>query len=149
MVAYSFNKRFIAPILAGTKRQTIRVVGRRRLPLNGVALQLYTGMRTKTCRLIGTATCIGIVPVTIDMPAHRVTVGAATYDGLVNMDIFARHDGFDGWPAMREFWRENHVGVSIFSGVMIRWGAFTPATWPAPASETAGGSSRLPHRPNS
>ena len=53
MVAYSLKPRFIPPILSGAKRQTIRAISRRRHAIPGETLQLYTGMRTKQCRLIG------------------------------------------------------------------------------------------------
>jgi len=56
MVAYSFKAQFREPILAGTKRQTIRADRKRHARL-GEALQLYTGMRTRQCKLIGRATC--------------------------------------------------------------------------------------------
>lgn len=59
MVAYSFKRRFAEPILAGAKRQTIRA-DRRRHARPGEELQLYTGMRTKSCRLIARRTCVDI-----------------------------------------------------------------------------------------
>jgi hypothetical protein len=39
------------------------------------------------------------------------------------MDAFAREDGFADWPEMQAFWRVNHPGAPVFSGVLIRWGA--------------------------
>ena len=63
MVAYSFRPRFIEPILGGRKRQTIRAIGRRRHARPGDPLQLYAGMRTRNCRLIGRAICIDVVEV--------------------------------------------------------------------------------------
>jgi hypothetical protein len=46
VVAYSFRQQFRPPILAGTKRQTIRA-DRKRHARPGEQLQLYTGMRTR------------------------------------------------------------------------------------------------------
>jgi hypothetical protein len=48
MVAYSFNPIFVGPILAGTKRQTIRAE-RKRHARPGEAMQLYTGMMRWWC----------------------------------------------------------------------------------------------------
>lgn len=71
MVAYSFKKRFVDPIRVGLssvslsfdcqpKRQTIRSIGKRRHARPGETLQLYTAMRTKQCRKIGDARCMGV-----------------------------------------------------------------------------------------
>lgn len=120
MVAYSFNKQFIRPILAGTKAQTIRP-DRKRHARVGEEMQLYTAMRTKYCRLIGTATCLGVAPVTIDLPGNIVWVDYNAYQGWEALDAFAQRDGFDGWLMMRDFWIEHHPNVTVFSGVMIVW----------------------------
>lgn len=121
MVAYSFKKQFAAPILAGTKCQTIRA-DRKRHARPGEQLQLYTGMRTRNCVLIGRATCLSIQPVTL---IFREGDGVAL-DGLKldfkDIDGFARADGFDSWSQLAQFWRENHPGVDIFDGVLIMWG---------------------------
>jgi hypothetical protein len=120
LVAYSFNKQFIRPILAGTKQQTIRP-DRKRHARVGEEMQLYTAMRTKYCRLIGTATCLGVAPVTIDLPGNIVWVDNNAYQGWEALDAFAQRDGFDGWLMMRAFWIEHHPAVLRFTGVMIVW----------------------------
>jgi hypothetical protein len=94
MVAYSYQQRFIVPILVGLgditpgdgainvrgfeistfvrkqmpppKRQTIRAHGKRRHARPGEELQHYTGMRTKNCRLIGRARCTAVEDIQID-----------------------------------------------------------------------------------
>lgn len=126
MVAYSFQKQFAAPILAGTKRQTIRP-DRKRHARRGETLQLYTGMRTKYCRLVGVARCLYASPITIDFEAPLVSylfgLGTTTVfpSGL---DGFARGDGFADWQEMRAFWVKHHPAVSVFSGVLIHWTDF-------------------------
>lgn len=123
MVAYSFQRRFVDPIRMGRKTQTVR--GRRKRHARpGEALQLYTGMRTKCCELIGRATCDKVVPIDlhftegesndfIELDGVRLT-GARLFD-------FARADGFEAWPELREFWRVQHGPVILFEGVMIEW----------------------------
>jgi hypothetical protein len=131
MVAYSFNKGFVAPIRAGTKRQTIRLP-RKRHARPGEELQLFTGMRTKRCELIGRATCTGVHDVRLDFVAGTVTID----DGLMlvlpaDLDEFALRDGFQPrvdtarrpWPFMRAWWRQIHPGLDVFNGVLIRWEA--------------------------
>lgn len=75
MVAYSFRAHFEAPIRAGTKAQTIRA-DRARHARAGEELQLYTGMRTQHCRLIGRAICMAVSPICINFAQERIEVGA-------------------------------------------------------------------------
>lgn len=123
MVAYSFKPRFVAPIQAGTKRQTIRA-DRKRHARVGEQLQLYTGMRTKQCKLIGRATCVSVDLVLLNFADH----GVVRINGIVlfsdsAMQEFARSDGFSSWADMRAFWQENHPGADQFEGVIIGWSA--------------------------
>lgn len=124
MVAYSFKQQFVPPIQAGTKRQTIRAHGKRRHARPGDHLQLYQGMRTKSCALIATSMCIRCSSVIIDFENERITYdynrGQMTiYPG--GLDEFARRDGFDDWPAMRAFWAKEHAAVPVFHGRLIQW----------------------------
>ena len=132
MVAYSFKARFAAPITAGTKRQTIRAP-RKRHARPGEEVQLYTGMRTRQCRLVGRATCRAVRRVQIEI----TDVDWANYveiDGVpvADLDAFARSDGFADWSDMVAFWRKEHPSSDpdrlSFSGVMIEWGDLIPAT---------------------
>ena len=130
MVAYSFKPWFAKPILLGTKRQTIRA-DRKRHARPGEATQLYTGMRTKHCRLIGTATCVDAIRIAISFQREgKVCFGGTVFRSRENLDEFARADGFDDWNAMRQFWIAEHPGVEIsaaWHGVMISWTAFKGA----------------------
>lgn len=129
MVAYSFKTRFAAPILAGTKRQTIRA-DRKRHARPGEELQLYTGMRTKHCKLIGRAACVGVYPITIGLDApligethiqiRRGDLTESFWGG--SLDGFARWDGFKDWADMRAFWKAEHPGADKFQGMLITWG---------------------------
>ena len=127
MVAYNFKRQFTDPIIAGTKRQTIRA-DRRRHARGGGRLQLYTGMRTKYCQLIGTAWCLSASPITIDFTAEYIVYllgqgRVRVYRG--GLDSFAKGDGFDDWAAMRAFWETTHSGRDVFNGWIIRWTEFS------------------------
>ena len=119
MVAYSFRPRFEAPILAESKNGTIRNP-RKRHARAGEELQLYVGMRTKSCRLIRRAQCLAVHEVAIDV----TTLGIASIlvDGLpvADLDAFARGDGFADAADMGAFWLKEH-GPKLFEGVWIRW----------------------------
>jgi hypothetical protein len=119
MVAYSFQKQFIEPILAGTKCQTVRAQGKRRHARVGQTLQLYYGMRTKHCRLIANAWCIRVHPVELRLAndvVYRPGMGYAPC-----LETFAVADGFASWAELKAFWRKHHPGVDDFTGLLIAW----------------------------
>lgn len=129
MVAYSFNKRFAPPIIAGIKLHTIRA-DRKRHARPGEELQLYVGMRTKHCRLLARRPCVDVLPIEIILgpcrePPYEDTVilPDRIIQAPADLDAFGISDGFDGWSDMKSFWRQNHAGVDYFKGVMIRWEA--------------------------
>jgi hypothetical protein len=123
MVAYSFQQQFAAPIKAGAKRQTIRA-DRRRHARSGETLQLYTGMRTRQCRLIGRAVCVGVGPVRLYLRDGAVALWTGvTLTAPSDLDAFAIRDGFPGWTALAAFWASVHPTTPIFSGVQIEWGS--------------------------
>jgi hypothetical protein len=122
MVAYSFQRQFAEPILAGTKGGTIRA-DRRRHARPGEELQLYVGMRTKQCRLVARKTCLAVDPLTINFVAWRVgyvIAGACCLRRPAELDAFAVFDGFASFAEMAEFWSKTH-GVHVFRGWHIRW----------------------------
>jgi hypothetical protein len=120
MVAYSFQKRFAEPILAGTKAQTIRA-DRKRHARPGEEVQLYIGMRTKHCRLLGRSTCVAVEPIMLDFRGSGVIkIGGTVLFSDSRMQEFARSDGFKSWEAMKGFWADVH-DVDVFEGILIRW----------------------------
>lgn len=125
MVAYSFQRRFETPIMAGTKRQTIRAVGKRRHARKGDELQLYVGMRTKAVRLLKRELCKDVCDVAINFDAPSVLAGGMVLTARSELDGFARMDGFSGWAEFIEFWSEEHfkrkAPEGVWSGVMVRW----------------------------
>ena len=135
MVAYNFKPQFRPPILAGTKAQTIRAE-RKRHARPGEQVQLYTGLRTRQCRIIGTATCKDVVPVRIGVRDGFVDYGRGVWNLPARLRDFARLDGFSDWPAMVTFWRREHPDVEVFSGVLIHWSHFTAAAATGPSLST-------------
>jgi uncharacterized protein YqfB (UPF0267 family) len=124
MVAYSFQTRFVAPILAHKKCQTIRADRRRHARPNEL-LQLYTGMRTRRCKLIGRAVCVEVQPIVLtfdDANPDGEGFLLPKYQMQVSRDDFAVADGFSDWADLRSFWRVQHPGIDRFEGVLISWG---------------------------
>lgn len=124
MVAYSFKPQFVPPILAGTKAQTIRAprLGSSRHAREGDRLQLYRGMRTRSCQLILRTVCIGRFEVRLRWrPVIEVLVGEEKVESGAALDAFARRDGFADFAEMERFWAETHPGIDVFDGECIEW----------------------------
>ena len=146
MVAYSFKARFAAPIADRIKPHTLRN-RRKRHARPGEQLQLYTGMRTRHCRLIGTAACDRLQAVSIDFRAsdpimlcdvHHPAPGVFEHprDALVAVaapEAFAISDGFESLEDMARFWRDEH-DVTEWDGILIGWDVTTLIL---PAAEAA------------
>lgn len=143
MVAYSYKKRFYAPIRVGLglpiepipnlpiaagveirpKRQTIRT-DRKRHARPGEELQHYCGMRTKSCFLIGRARCTKVSPIELWLGAGDelgVSIAGDYFCGTTRVREFAQSDGFADAAAMIAFWREEHESLDHFEGVLIEW----------------------------
>jgi hypothetical protein len=146
MVAYSFKRCFVAPIQVGLgqidgtkhqpKRQTIRARrGRHAWP--GEEVQLYHGMRTKHCFLIGRARCVDVQGISIHFRKRRRSdwlrcAQHGKLDRPHSLDLFARLDGFHDWQDLRTFWRAEHPGIDDFEGVLILWEPLNPGDRPSP-----------------
>lgn len=123
MVAYSFKRQFCEPIVAGTKRHTIRN-DRKRHARPGEQLQLYYGMRTTSCKLLGRATCNFVAPIRLLFWGREgvIIVGMPDIVGAGPLDTFARTDGFADWDELKGFWLDVHQVVDEYEGVIIKWG---------------------------
>lgn len=119
MVAYNFQVKFADAVASGQKRQTIRAPRKDdRHAKPGDKLQLFTGMRTKSCRKLiePDPTCIRVEALTIDRDGiHYADGGECT-----TPDVVARRDGFADFSAMLAWFETTH-GLP-FSGVLIQWG---------------------------
>ena len=124
MVAYSFKAMFAPKILNGTKRQTIRA-DRKRHARPGEEMQLYTGMRTRQCRLIARATCENIQPIKIVFSSfgvsEKILINGEEIYSEPALDEFAKKDGFPRWLHMRAFWKAQHGDINEFEGMLITW----------------------------
>ncbi|AJP73146.1 hypothetical protein [Sphingomonas hengshuiensis] len=131
MVAYSFAPMFAEAVASLAKRQTVRAF-RKRHARPGEALQLYTSMRTRSCRKL-----LAVDPVCVDLRHILIAHGALQplFISIEGRDLdrdeieaFAIADGFgggaepDGLAAdrMADFWLRHH-GAESFGGVVIRW----------------------------
>ena len=122
MVAYNFRKEFADDVESGIKTSTIRKRARCK---PGDKLQLYTGQRTKGCRLLCTANCILVQDVRIEgsnmeVNGRPVAAGDATRNEIEDRDNdIAKRDGFTGFIEMAE-WFDRMYGLP-FEGARIVW----------------------------
>ena len=114
MVAFSFQPSFVEAILANTKVQTLRAKARCKA---GDPMHLYTGMRTKACRLIA------VRPAVVVDYCHIAPDGVTLGDVRKHprdRDEFAQLDGFPDFTAMLP-WFEVQYGSPRFIGTVHRW----------------------------
>lgn len=118
MVAYNFKKEFVSKIESGEKTQTIRRYGKRKHAEPGGTIQLYTAMRTKSCRKIRQdAICSHRMSISIDV--DELIIDGKLYTPA-NREQFARNDGFRDYAEMCLFF-ENQIQELPFFGALIMW----------------------------
>lgn len=94
----NFVPDFVEDIVYGRKRHTLRLP-RTRCPFKvGCKLHLYTGMRTKSCKLIMETTCTDIDQVIVSLTDIQI-------NGLLlrDPDAFAVKDGLESFDALLQF----------------------------------------------
>ena len=122
MVAYNFQQQFAPAVKSGEKLQTIRALGKRRHAKSGDYLQLYTGMRTKSCRKLLDSICISSEPIGISGDMQVFVGGAGETIKILpieEVEKLAIADGFDSAEAFFTFFGRMH-GLP-FLGVLIKW----------------------------
>jgi hypothetical protein len=115
MVAYSFMKSFADKVESGVKPHTIRDDNHNdRHAKVGNDLQLYTGMRTKNCRKLRDAKCVGVYPIDIICPHVFISV-SGDWKPLTQWHIreLAILDGFESVEAFFDYFKERRDRVLI------------------------------------
>lgn len=115
MVAYSFMKSFADKVESGVKPHTIRDDNHNdRHAKVGNDLQLYTGMRTKNCRKLRDAKCVGVYPIDIICPHVFISV-SGDWKPLTQWHIreLAILDGFESVEAFFDYFQERRDRVLI------------------------------------
>jgi hypothetical protein len=129
MGLYNFKARFAPRILDGSKTHTIRPM-RAIADKPGNTLHLYTGLRTKSARLLMRVPCVKVESITMIPKKRRqwdvlnlVESVTVTIEGielsLSECEAFARRDGFENFEDMVMFW----TGRLPFKGQIVHWRA--------------------------
>ena len=133
MPPLNFQPRFAPLVEAGTKRQTIRPLGKRTIKV-GDRLVFYQGQRTKNCRKLGEAVCKSVERIKIIHGGKMRNEGMVWFEidgkmkkiSLCELGILASMDGFTsaeyGFRAKSEFlaFFRTRYG-NRFEGTVIRW----------------------------
>ena len=126
MPALNFKAQFAEDVEYGHKRQTVRAPRKDGRPhcRVGDTIKLYTGMRTKRCRLLGKAKVKRIARIKIEPTCMYVNdrlLPSAIYDRDCEQtdNEFAVADGFEGFTEMAK-WFQNVHGLP-FEGILIQW----------------------------
>jgi hypothetical protein len=126
MPAFNFKEQFADAVEHGEKRQTVRAPRKDGRPhcKVGDVISLYTGMRTKQCRLLGKARVTHIDQIKIEATSMELN-GRLLFSCLHDRDApltdneFAEADGFDSFMDMANWFDQVH-GLP-FEGVVIYW----------------------------
>lgn len=127
MVAYNFSAQFEPAIRSGEKLQTIRRAGKRRPPVPGDQLQLYTGMRTRSCRLLNRGICTRVIGIKIRPKYREVVVQLderfwQIIDSDKSLSQLATDDGFGSVEAFFQFFEAQLGAADVeFIGHVIVW----------------------------
>jgi hypothetical protein len=126
MPALNFKAEFAAAVEAGDKRQSVRAPRKDGRPhcKPGDVLSLYTGMRTRQCRLLGKARVTRIDRIKIEatcMELNGRPLFSILHDRNAPMtdNEFAEADGFESFMDMANWFDQVH-GLP-FQGVVIHW----------------------------
>ena len=117
MPAFGFKSQFVPLVERGEKTRTIRASR----PRNGAYAYLYSGWRTKECRLIAVRTIVSVKHVEIGRNGcGEPYVTIDNRDTLVHEDLrkFAHADGFRSVPEFMAFFEPRGLP---FRGYLIEW----------------------------
>ena len=131
MPVLNFKAQFADAILSGEKNHTIRPLGKRKYRRGG-KVYLYTGQRTKSCRLLGTAVIACLRNIEIRNDISPAIVKIQGFDKIpyemdeITLDLYAKHDGFSSAADFINFFKETYG--DIFYGQEISWRDFKPVS---------------------
>lgn len=119
MPALNFTKDLSEKVLHGIKTQTVRAKRKRPIKV-GDKLFLYTGMRTKYCRLLGIGICSDISEIEIRLLSEDLYIN----DLKMNEEEkqrFAMADGFNSYKEFMNYFFEKDEDTVVFYGNVYSW----------------------------
>ena len=127
MTVLMYQKRFVAPILAGIKKQTIRPNRKRPIKVGDALSHRHwedKAYRSPQVEFLANK-CLASLAINIhdcgliQIFDSKLETQLDEIDHIQDLDRFARGDGFTCWLDMRSYWLHN--GGLPFTGVLIQW----------------------------
>ncbi len=121
MPAYNFSPEFANDVEHRRKRSTIRLSDKGAKV--GDTVYLYTGQRTKECRLLGTSVLIDLTRFALF--ENSIFFDARYYSSTPILNLIARSDGFTDFEEMKNWFKAKYKIQSLdkapFSGYLHVW----------------------------
>lgn len=127
MVALNFIKQFADDVESGKKNRTIRKSGKRKPPRVGDALQLFTGMRTRSCRKLADAICTNVRDIKVIPKYGEVHIRQQreinwfVFDSDKSLGQLSSLDGFKSIEDFFAFFEKDLNASGAFEGYLIEW----------------------------
>lgn len=119
---FNFKKEFAPAVESGAKCQTVRATRKDgKVPAVGDLAKGYTGLRTRSTRLLVSAPIIEAGRVLIDFRESTLALNDGRLSHFESAQ-FAQADGFKSFPAMLAWFRETHkMDPDYFEGFYAKW----------------------------
>lgn len=118
-----FKKRFVQPIMNGTKIHTLRLDPHDRWQ-PGKTMHMATGVRTKQYHNFKTDKCIGYERITMEMfPAFTLYIGNIAFPNYL-IEQFAVNDGFESIEDMYRWFYSEYPKERFIYLKLIHWTDF-------------------------
>jgi hypothetical protein len=132
---FNFKKEFAPAVESGAKCQTVRATRKDgRVPRVGDLAKGYTGLRTRSTRLLVAGPVIEAGRVLIDFRESTIALNGGRLTASESAE-FARADGFASFPQMLSWFRCAHKqDPDYFEGFYAKWRPITSTPQPSEKS---------------
>lgn len=119
---FNFKKEFAPLVESGKKCQTVRATRKdNRVPVVGDLAKGYTGLRTRSTRLLVSSPIVEAGRVLIDFRESTIALDGGRLTAFEAAE-FARADGFESFPKMLAWFRSTHQeDPDYFEGFYAKW----------------------------
>jgi hypothetical protein len=119
---FNFKAQFAPLVESGKKCQTVRATRKDgRVPVIGDLAKGYTGLRTRSTRLLVSSPIVEAGRVLIDFRESTIALKGGRLTAFEAAE-FARADGFESFPQMLAWFREAHQeDPDYFEGFYAKW----------------------------
>ena len=119
---FNFKKQFAPKVESGEKCQTVRAIRKDgRMPVPGDLAKCYTGLRTRSTRLLISSVITDVGRILIDFQEGTIALKGNRLTAFEAAE-FARADGFESVAQMLAWFRKAHKeDPKLFEGFYTKW----------------------------